>query len=49
MPNNKNDPKTKRTPTVEETNAALEIEFGKPDSKAKDPLTESGSKASEPS
>ncbi len=27
MPNNKNNPKAKRIPTVEETNAALEKEF----------------------
>ncbi len=33
MPNNKNNPKAKRTPTVEETNAALEKEFAGIDSK----------------
>ncbi len=45
MPDNKK--VLKRTPTVEETNAALKVEFAKPDSKAKDPLPESGSKAPE--
>ena len=43
MPDNKKNPKTKRTPTVEETNAALEKEFAGTDSKGKDPLPESGS------
>jgi hypothetical protein len=47
MPNNKNNPKTKRIPTVEETNAALEKEFAGIDSKGKDPLSESGSEALE--
>ncbi len=43
MPNNKKNPK--RNPTVEETNAALAKEFAEPDSKEKNPLSESGSKA----
>jgi hypothetical protein len=47
MPNNKKNPK--RNPTVEETNAALAREFAEQDSKEKDPLSESGSKALESS
>jgi hypothetical protein len=43
MPDNKKNPKAKRIPTVEETNAALEKEFAGPDSKEKDPLPKSGS------
>ena len=43
MPNNKNNPKPKRKPTVGETNAALEKKFAEPDSKEKDPLPGSGS------
>ena len=38
MPDNKKNPKAKRIPTVEETNAALEKEFAGIDSKGKDPL-----------
>jgi hypothetical protein len=47
MPNSKNNPKSKHKPTVEETNAALAKEFAEPDSKEKDPLSESGSDALE--
>ena len=39
MPDNKKNPKAKRTPTVEETNAALEKEFAGIDSKGKGPLS----------
>ena len=49
MHNNKKNPKAKRIPTVEETNAALEKEFAGIDSKGKDPLSESSSKALESS
>ena len=50
MPNNKKNPKPKRNPTVDETNAALAIEFAEPDTKEKDPLSEkSGSDALESS
>ena len=49
MHNNKKNPKAKRIPTVEETNAALAREFAEQDSKEKDPLSESGSKALESS
>ena len=46
MPNNKKNPKSKSVPTVEETNAALAMEFAEPDVKEKDPLPEkSGSDA----
>ncbi len=49
MPNDKNNPKAKRIPTVEETNAALEKEFAGIDSKGKDPLSKSGTEALESS
>ena len=49
MPNDKNNPKAKRIPTVEETNAAVEKEFAEKDSKGKDPLSKSGSEALESS
>jgi len=49
MLSNKNNPKSKRTPTVDETNAALEREFAKTTSGEKEPLPESGSEALESS
>ena len=49
MPDNKKNPKAKRIPTVEETNAAVEKEFAEKDSKGKDPLSKSGSEALESS